>query len=294
MGYGKIGFQGSLCGLKIKLCVITGIGLSLFALNGCNVLGLIDSPSGDAQILSKARACFDQGDFTCSSKYYGLLSSVSSDSATSEGAFEALAQNGATMAVFMNAAVNGSTSGGKFLTQLAGAMSLGTGSNQTRRLAIFHAYQMHANISDTNLKNLVRFLTAASLVAEILGEDGSTVGKFFDTDWVTSPTTCRANTNLLLSTTGCTAPAGKAIVAGASVSLSATTTDASMSGAPTLGMLKGALQEVDAGLTGINLTGGIGSTTQSFTTQILNSAIADPTNDGRFRGILLSLDLGAQ
>lgn len=298
MGYENTGitdrnifFRSSLKRWALNKWTTTTLSLALTTASGCNPFSLVDTPSGDAQVLAAARACFDKGDFTCSAKYYGQLSSVASDTANSEGAFQALAQNGATMGAFMNAAVNGSTSGGKFLTQLAGSMTSGAG--QTRRLAILHAYQKWDSISDTNLKNLVRFLAAASLVAEILSEDGSD-GKFQTTDWVTNPTVCKANSNLLLTTTGCTAPTGKTIVAGASVTLSATSTDSAWSGSPTLGMLKGAIQEVDSGLTSINLVGGIGSTTQSFTTQILNSALSDPTNDGRFRGILLQFDIGAQ
>lgn len=292
MGYGKAGITAFVRNFGIQHSKMLGMGLGFLALTGCNPFALVDTPSGDTQVLAAARACFDKGDFTCASKYYGQLSSVASDSTNSEGAFQALAQNGATMGAFMNAAVNGGTSGGKFLTQLAN--SLASGAGQTRRLAIFHAYQRWDSISDTSLKNLVRFLTAASLLAEILAEDAGTNGLFETTDWVTTPTTCLTKSGTLYVDAACLPPSGKAITAGAVVSLSSTTADSVMTGSPTLGMINGALQEVNNGLSNISLTGGIGSTTQSFANQVLNNNAITTTDNGAFRGFLLSLDLGVQ
>ncbi|MBI2712389.1 MAG: hypothetical protein HYX41_05975 [Bdellovibrio sp.] len=260
--------------------------------SGCNILGVVDSPSGDAQTLSKARACFDQADYTCAAKYYALMSSVSQDTTISESVFQTLAQNGATMGVFMSAATSAS-SGGRLITKIASSMSANGTSGQTRRLAIFHAYQQWSSISDTNLRNLVRFLSSLALVAEILSEDAGTAGTFSQSDWVTSPTQCAANTNLLLTRTGCTAPSGKNITTGAKVTLSSTTTDSSMSGSPTLGMIAGGISEIDAGLTGMSIAGGVGGTAQGFTSQAILNAV-DPTNDGLYRGLLFTYDIGAQ
>ena len=58
-----------------RLFVIAGLAIPL-VLQGCvNIFDPLDSPSGEAQLLSAARACFDDGDFACAREFYGKLGS---------------------------------------------------------------------------------------------------------------------------------------------------------------------------------------------------------------------------
>ena len=54
-------FQAKLDHSNYRQSVI--LGFIALLNSGCNLFGGIDTPSGDAQLLSAARACFDQGDF---------------------------------------------------------------------------------------------------------------------------------------------------------------------------------------------------------------------------------------
>jgi hypothetical protein len=74
-----------------SLGAIAWSAAALAALSGCNVFSVLDSPSGDAQLISAARACFDQGDFACARDNYSKLSDSSADIRASEEAFLALA-----------------------------------------------------------------------------------------------------------------------------------------------------------------------------------------------------------
>ena len=84
---------------KIPLKQKAFLALSAVAvtLAGCNLYATLDKPSGDLQILSRARACFDKADFACAREYYAKLSSSYDDVRASEEAFMILAENGADM-----------------------------------------------------------------------------------------------------------------------------------------------------------------------------------------------------
>src|SRR5262245_33958624 len=97
------------------------VGLIFFLFSGCfNLFSFIDSPQGDAQLISAARACFDRGDYPCALQYYQQVSASQADTARSEEALIILAQNGVGMSAFISAYGNSSSSGGQFITRLAG------------------------------------------------------------------------------------------------------------------------------------------------------------------------------
>lgn len=161
--------------------------LLLAALGGCNLFDPFDSPTGDTQLLSAARACFDRGDIACAKDLYSQLSSSQSDVANSETAFAILDENGADMAAFMGAFGGGA--GGQGITKLANAL-IAKGTGSTLRNNILGAYQKVNSISDTNLKGLVRFVAGITLLAEVMAEGAGT--SFDADDVVATPSACKA------------------------------------------------------------------------------------------------------
>lgn len=158
---------------RFFLFPILSLGLLSFGLSGCpNVLSVVDSPDGDAQLLSAARACFDEGDLECARNHYNQLSRDYEDIQKSELAYAILDENGAGMSAFI--AAFGKGNGGDGLTKLANAIAA-KGANATRRLNLLSAYQKAETsagnqISDQNIRGLVRFISGIAIAAEILAE----------------------------------------------------------------------------------------------------------------------------
>jgi hypothetical protein len=149
--------------------------------------------------------------------------------AAAERAFAVLDQNGVGMGKFMTTMASGDLSAG--LTSLAGDLSSTAG--QTLRQSLYTAYREVDNIpTQSELRGLVRFITAYALSAAILAEEAGGDGTLSATDVANNPTTCAPN---------CT-KTGPVIIAGASVNLTSSPTPANaMTGAtPTWGMFKGA------------------------------------------------------
>jgi hypothetical protein len=272
--------------------VRSGITLFALCLTGCNPMSVVDTPSGDAQVLSAARGCFDQGDYVCATKYYGKLSPVAGDTANAESAFELIAQYGATSGIFIKAVLAGGTNGGKLITKLADTLSLNAG--QTARLAIFHAYQKAPTISDTKTQGLVRFITALTLTAEILGEAAQTPGKFQTTDLVVAPATCSAASAVFYMVAACNAPTGTKLITGTAAVSLPTATDAQVSGAPTLFLLNAALSEITNGLTQMQASGSLNSASGGFSAATTAIALLVGTDSPTYRGTLLSQGLGTE
>lgn len=180
-------------------------GLALLA-TSCNMFSFIDSPSGDAQLKSAARACFDRGDMECALEHYQKLSSSESDVIASETAYTLLDQEGASMGAFMEFVGNGAD--GAALTTFAERLMDGAG--KTRRMAIYTAYKKHTEISaeNTSLKAFVKFIGALSLAAEILAEAGGADGSLTISDLVSNASTCSANLTSCSTESACGAPAG--------------------------------------------------------------------------------------
>ena len=105
--------------------VITLFLLALVNLSCLNVFSPIDSPSGDAQFLSLARACFDQGDIDCANKYYAKVSGTTeAETAAAEEAFTILDKNGATMGALMQSLGCGASSSRARAAHGAGSSAL--------------------------------------------------------------------------------------------------------------------------------------------------------------------------
>lgn len=276
------------------------LAIAAFALVGCNAMDFADPPSGDTQTLAYARACFDQGNYTCAAKYYAKLSSASSDKGASETAFMQLSQNGADVAFFMKALQEvGAGSPGKLVTYLSNNLGKSNNATQTNRLAFLHAYQVSATINDSKTKGLVQLVTALILISEILAENASTKGALLKKDLVTNPAVCAAasyNNATLLTLAACSAPDSK-LRAGSSITNLDTATDSQFSGNTTLFMLNAAVVSVNSGLQSLQSTGGLGSSTSDFVTKILTAVATTLTNSAfpdapLYRLILIQQGIG--
>lgn len=184
--------------MKMRLAIPIGAAVLL---TGCNLYSGLDHPSGNTQLLSAARACFDRNDLTCAQGDYAKISGSLQDQATAESSFTYLDQQGASMAAFMTFIGNiGSQGTGGALTQFAESLSP---AGETRRLGIWQAYSMSAQIQDSSLQAFAEFLSSTALAVELLAEDGSSPGVLAKTDIAQNPTGCMATggcTNAVQST----------------------------------------------------------------------------------------------
>lgn len=260
---------------------------------GCNLFSFVDSPSGDIQLLSAARSALDRGDYASASKYYGLISSASSDQVTSESAFEILAQNGMTISVFMTAVLAASTNSGKLVTRLSQSLIGNAGS--TARLNIFHAYQKVLLINNSKLRGLVRFITSLTLIAELLAEDANSSTQLLQTDLVLSPTSCLAAYPAFYLSASCGKPTNSKLISGSSSITLSTATDSQMSGSPSLFMISAALNEISTGTSEMGSSGTLGSSSSTFASVLTvagQTIAADPDESPEFRGALIYYGVG--
>ena len=272
--------------ISIKKFMIFAVSLPLV---GCNIYGKLDKPKGDPQLLSAARACFDQGDFECAGNYYSQLSSSSLDQANTEGAFEILASNGASVGTFMKAIIKYPEDPGKLITYLSNSLTNTAG--QSLRLDLFHAFQKYKTISTSGGQGLVAFITSLTLLSELLAEASIVRGNLQQSDLASNPSQC-----LAAPLTGCDAPAGSALqLAGTALDLR-TATDASLSGAPTLQMIDAAIAQIAGGIQLMAAQGNLATSTIDFATELNTAAaiaLGSPTSQGQaYRFLLLNLNLG--
>ncbi|MGK5089277.1 hypothetical protein WDW86_17135 [Bdellovibrionota bacterium FG-2] len=258
--------------------------VGMAALPSCNVFDPLDSPSGTAQITSAARACFDKGDYECSSTLYKQIATTD-EIAAAELAFQQLDQAGVTMGVFLSAFGLGGGSVGGSITKLANALAPTAG--VLTRQAIFGAYLNVNNIRTKELRGLIRFITAAALISELLAEDAGVDEKLTTADLVTNFATCNATAtscagSLYGIATACDKPAGKKLVAGPAISDLDSLTTEDLAGTPTLRMIAATLTKLTTALDDELSSGGLlGKNSSGFASDILDNLDqtipADPT-----------------
>lgn len=261
------------------------LSLTLVGACGVNIFSPVDSPSGDAQLLSAARACLDSGDVACALDFYNRLSS--SDTKFAENAFALLNQQGATFGAFLTSV--GSTASTAALGRMANQLVSGSGS--ARRKAIFTAYKKNESITDATQKNFVKFLTSFSLASAILAETAGADSKVTAGDLTANSSSC----STLAASTACTAVnhgGSFAVCAGGSSLLLDTptaaidldtTTEAIVGADLTLTLLNAAIAEISAALQALGSGGSFGSFSTSSATL---TAIAIATLPNCFRAEL--------
>lgn len=275
----------------VALSVTLVVSGALLGLSGClNVFSPFDKPGGDAQLLSAARACFDKGDFNCAQNYYSQLSSADADVKTEEQAILVLAQNGATMAQFMNFVGNlTDLNGGKAITIFANGMIPKAG--LASREALWNAWQSYKNISNTDMSFFVQFIGALSLAAEIMAESaagGSTVGQ---NDIVNNASSC--TTSGCAANAACGAPSNGQLTEGPAYDITTTLpSNAVATSRQFFDMITAAetaLQNLSQGGKFSNVFNTFQSITQGISSSQLDTLSAV---DYCFRAELLSQDIG--
>ncbi len=259
------------------------------ALSGCNVFSFIDKPSGDEQILSAARACFDQADYACAREYYAQLSGSYADIRASEEAFLILAENGATMADFME--TFGSGGGGEALTALAERMAPGS---VAKRLKVQNAFRKYDEITgNPSLKALVRFVGSVALAAEFLAEEIPSAGGQLTKERIASGGgSCSSGT--CASDENCGAPTVPAPIIADGIfgnGFDFLTTDLPES--IDLGHFKSAMTEMSNALSDLSASGGFGDGAGGMSDSIENETLnGTPSAYQCFRSNMLSLGIG--
>lgn len=285
----------------MKKFVSLGLLLAMAALTtSCNIYGFMDSPSGDAQLESAARACFNQGDMTCARKYYAQLSTSEQDTAVSETALTYLTENGITMEAFTGAFVNGK--GAEGVGKLANDLVNGAG--RTRRLALLAAYNGVNKITSVPLRAFIRFAVAISLSAEILAE--SAHGVVFDqSDLASNPSQCEnLGTSAGIPLCGSDAANSSCQLAssklgdGTEFEMKQDNFDDTASHfdptEPNLAMFNAAIIETAAALTALGTQGNAGGGLSAFADQFATKFNLDPsTHHACYRQAMIKAGIGA-
>lgn len=239
---------------RLKIAAAAAALTAVLSLSACvNLFDPIDNPSGDAQILSAARAAFDRGDLQEARDLYAKLGS--NEVALSETIFTHLEECGAGIEA-VGAALGGATSGsaGVILTVMGEKMNALHG---TACLAtLLAAYRSSQTLTDPSLKNFTGFLAAIAVAGEVLAHNTgiTAAGTLAVTDIVTNG----AATSCVLAScgVGCGVTA-KGITAAAAIDLSssgpATIT-------PTWGAFHGGITAANTALTALGISTGPSAT----------------------------------
>lgn len=269
------------------------IAASLSGLVSCqfNVFDPFDSPTSDTQLLDAARACLDRGDVECARQNYAKLSSAFSEIAASETAFTALDQAGAGLNTFIEALGNGDA--GKGLTIMASKLATLT-PGKAKRMEIFNAYKQVDQITtNTELRGLVRFVTAFALAAEILAEDAGSNQSLDKADIVTSPTACDTTSCALAA--NCVTPSTAVLSMGTNIpwtQLSASESTINVTN-PTLGMFNGAIDAINQGINyELASSGKFRTGAGNFSAQLAAAFSLGATGERCYRAQLLSRGVG--
>jgi hypothetical protein len=270
------------------------------SLTSCvNIWGVVDSPSGDEQNLSAARACFDEGNLKCAREYYEKLSQDYGDVKQSELAFALLDENHAGMTDFIAAFGNGGGADG--VTRLANSMSK-LGAGPVSRGNLQSALLMSKTISSTKLSSLVVFVSAASMIAEVLGETAGSSGNLLQTQIANTPGSCGSETNpvgcLVDAGNNCTSgTGGLADGTGAFTSLLTQTVATIQGNALTLDILFAAAADASTALSNLGASGKFKAGLKNFTDaitaiQTLGGLGAVPNSNRCLRQVLMSTKVG--
>jgi hypothetical protein len=195
---------------KLKNFVL--ISSALFSLSSCNLLGFMDKPSGDAQLLEAARACLDKGDFTCARDYYQALSNSYADVKVSETSLTTLGENNIFFMADLFEALGSGTGGANSLVTLAETLAARSKTDATTRTTIQTIYANEAAITDSTLKAYSQLISSLSMFSSLLASAVGADGKLTASDIVIDPTACKAANCTTTVTTECNMPVGSSLV----------------------------------------------------------------------------------
>lgn len=266
-----------------RLITFSALALLGLAISSCNIFDPIDSPSGDAQILSAARAAFDKGDYEKARELYAKLSSKD-DKIRSEEAFRKLTAAGVDASFFVSAFGGGGGAAG--LNQMASQLSHTAG--EALRLAIYDAVLDVTEISDPNLRGLVRLISTTALAAELMAETAGDTGE----PHVLEPADVAGASCNTATCAGCTGGLGGGATQNLSGSTDGDFSGFDFSGTADLGMFNGAVLGIQEALSANELGAGgsFSSGTGGFASQVI--AVDPATFPECYRAGLLDAGLG--
>ena len=185
--------------------------LCVLLLNSCNLYGGINKPSGDAQLISAARAALDQGDYVKAKEYYQAISDDQIDIRVSELALNSLAEIGVFSISDLIQSLGSSRGSAKSITSMATVIYARGKTDASLRTTIQATYSGLSAIKNTSLRSFIQFLTSVAMINQILasavGADGLlTVSDIASTSCSTvnciNPTVCDKPTGSLFLDNG--------------------------------------------------------------------------------------------
>lgn len=239
-----------------------------------NVFDPIDNPSGEGQLLSAARAAFDEGDIATARELYGK---VGTETATAELIFVDLDSCGADIGAFGSAlskAADNDATPGIMLSTMGGKMY--PAQSTACFATLLAAYQRARAITDVNLRGFASFLAAVAIAGEVFANNtGASDGTITKEDVFTTPATC----NVANGCAGCTKADGITAAAAVDLSVAATIT-------ATYGTLQGAIDGATTAL------GELGITSGPSTTLVAALNAGNPAVDAAYSCILSEIGVG--
>jgi hypothetical protein len=167
---------------------------SVLTLTSCNLWGGIDKPSGDEQILSRARGCLDRGDYACATEYYAKLSASQNDTRLAETALVAMAQDGIFSTADLIASLGNGRGSATSFTQIANYIAKRGKTGASYRITLDNIFVNANDISNSSLKNYTQFLIALAMTNQILASISGSDQTLTAADISSSPNTCRTTT----------------------------------------------------------------------------------------------------
>ena len=167
--------------------------LAILNLSGCNMLGFMDSPSGDAQLLEAARDCLDQGKYACAQTDYQALSNSYADVKISEGNLNTLASNDIFFMSDLFKAVGSGKGDSSSIVTMAIALAARGAFAGTTFNTIQTTYTSDNAIVDPTLQAFSQLMSSMAMFSAILATQVSS-GTLTAASLVASPTACKAAT----------------------------------------------------------------------------------------------------
>ena len=176
---------------------------TILGLSSCNLMGFMDKPSGDVQLLEAGRACLDKGDFTCARDYYQALSNSYADVKISESSLATLGENNIFFMADLFSALGSGTGSSNSLIALAETLSARGKTDANTRTTIQTLYANEAAISDSTLKAYSQLISSLTMFSTVLASAVGTDGKLTLNDIASNGSGCKARTTGTCDNTDC-------------------------------------------------------------------------------------------
>lgn len=191
-----------------KKILFPALALSILAIPACNLFGGLSKPSNDEQYLIAARACLDQGDYSCALSHYEALSNSKIDEKLSEKSLTTLAQNGIFSFSDLIGTLGSSRGGGASFSSLGNLLAQRGKTTSAIRQIIQETYAQNNGIQRAELRAFSKFISSLAMFNSILGTIAGADGLLTASDIVSSPTGCTVTTCFAQAAGACAAASG--------------------------------------------------------------------------------------